>query len=484
MRSLILTLVFVVGLIGAPLGSRAQEGSEPVGICEGAICGPAGSFSVESFPTITPIEWDQFPARGERPYTASRREWIVAMDGRDDNEGLRTAPLATIGRAVELPQPGDVIWVGDGEYRIDEGLILNTAGVTLAAEHIGGVTLVPASTDVPVGIQALADDLIVDGFVISGFGVGIELGNTEQTQHNLRIQHVRVEQAEEGIRAAYGSSGAAVIDGLLVYDVWLREISSIGMQCGEGPCDHMRWEALRVEMGNGDTGNSGLDGLAVEAGRQMVVFNVDVSGASADGIDLKAAEVAVGNVIVHQIGRNGIKLWAGGDIINALVYETGADAAIVLETGNTYRVLNTVVARHSVGESAYTMTVAYDNPDQGGYVEIINSAFYQNSGAIWISPAFEVDLRGVIVFGTANGEALVLGDQSIPDGDVPLHAVGGSGDVDPLFTDPDNGDYTWAAESVMHDTGWQIEGLPDFDLYGMPRVSGAEVDIGPWEMQE
>jgi hypothetical protein len=483
-------------LAGAPV--IAQEPSPEPGICDGAICGPSGAFTAVSFPTLTEIAWSAFPANPPRPYSPAGRALYVAADGDDSNAGTADAPFATLTHAVEVAQSGDVVWVADGEYRIGgadyyEGLVLETPGVTLAAQNVGGVTLVPADPYTQVGIEALADDLVIDGFVIQGFAsVGIEFGRTvSPPQRNLALKHLRVEQVEEGIRAAYGGGGQPVTDGLLVYDVWLRDITGIAMQCGEGPCNNMRWEALRVEMPTGDIGNSSLDGLAVEYGDNVVVFNAEVSGASADGIDLKSTHSAVANVIVHDLGRNGIKLWQGGDVINALVYNTGADAALVFESGAPYRVLNTIVARHSWGESAYGMTVAYDSPNEPGRLEIVNSVFYQNSGAIWVSPEFQLDVQNSVFFGSANGQELIWGDVVIGEDESTVSALesagGGAhnlGFVDPGFANPSARDYTWNPDSPLFDAGTDAGGiLPDFDLYGHPRVVGAAVDVSPWEVQ-
>jgi hypothetical protein len=491
-------VVVVTTLLLTSVPAAAQELSPEPGICDGAICGPSGAFTAASFPTLTEIAWGAFPANPPRPYSPAGRALYVAADGDDSKAGTADAPFATLKHAAEVAQSGDVIWVSDGEYRVGgadyyEGLALETPGVTLAAQNVGGVTLVPADPYTRVGIEARADDLIIDGFVIRGFaGVGIEFGRTDSPpQRNLVLKHLRVEQVEEGIRAGYGGGGQPVTDGLLVYDVWLRDITGIAMQCGEGPCNNMRWEAVRVEMPTGDTGNSSLDGLAVESGDNVVVFNAEVSGPSADGIDLKSTHSAVANVIVHDLGRNGIKLWRGGDVINALVYNTDADAALVFETGAPYRVLNTIVARHSWGESAYAMTVAYDSPNEPGRLEIINSVFYQNSGAIWVSPAFQLDVQNSVFFGSANGQELIWGDVSVGEDESPVSALesagGGAGNlgfVDPGFADPQARNYTWNPDSPLFDAGTDAGGvLPTFDLYGHPRVVGTAVDLGPVEVR-
>jgi hypothetical protein len=500
--ALLAAILIVTGTPATP--ATAQDAPPKPGICDGVICGPSGEYTASSFATISNIDWGAFPtdiARGDYAPTGGGREIFVAPGGSDQHDGSQGAPLATINHAVEIAQTGDVIWVADGEYAIGEdyeyeALILNTPGIILAAATIGGVTLVPAGDNEPpvVAIAATADDLIVDGFVIQDFrSVGVEFGNVNTPQQNVLLKHLLIENTEEGIRSAYGGSGSQpLIEGLLIYDVWLRDISLIALQCGEGPCNDMRWEALRVDMPGGDEDNSGADALAMESGENIVVFNVEISGAAGDGIDLKASRVAVANVYVHDIGRNGIKLWYGGDVINALVNNTGADAAIVFDTGDSYRMLNTIVARHSWGDSAYAMTVAYDHPTDPGQLQIINCVFYQNAGAVWVSPAFDLDVRNSVFFGSGNGEEVVWGNTTVGEAAAPMEALetaGGGADnlgfVDPLFADPNGGDYFWPDTSPLLDAGTDTVGsVPAFDLVGQPRLVGAGIDLGPWEKQE
>jgi hypothetical protein len=482
-------LVILLALrILAPASGHAQ--TPQTGICDGDICGPARAFTVETFPTLTPIDWSAFPANPPRPDRVGR-DLYVAPDGSDANPGTRDQPLASLAEAIRHAGMDDVVIVADGEYALGgedayEGLVIDTPGLTILAENVGGVALVPAHPYTQIGIQARADDLIIDGFVIRGFrGVGVEFGRVDSPQRNLILRHLRVEQTEEGIRSAYGGDGSQpVVDGMLIYDVWLRDIGLIGLQCGEGPCDNLRWEALRVDMSGGDSGNSGADAIAVESGENVVIFNAEVSGAAGDGIDLKSARNAVANVWVHDLGRNGIKLWDDGDVINALVCNTGADAAIVFEAGN-YRVTHTLVARHNWGNSAYAMTVAYDSPDQLGSLTITNSVFYQNAGAVWVSPAMRLLVSHSLFFGSGNGMELEWGAVTLGELDQPISGAGNLGFVDPLFANPDACDYAFGPDSPLFDAGAAADAapLPDFDLYGRPRVIGLAPDLGPVEIR-
>jgi hypothetical protein len=261
----------------------------------------------------------------------------------------------------------------------------------------------------------------------------------------------------------------------LLYDIWLRQIHLIGFNCGEGACNDLRLEAMRVEMERATTGNSGVDAVAVESGANVVVFNVEITGAEADGLDFKATNVAVVNAWVHDVGRNGIKLWQGGDVVNCWVYNTGADASIVFDGGADYRILNTVVARHAYPASAYAVAVAYDHPDEAGSLIIQNSLFYENTGAIWVSPSFELTLTHSAVYGYASWMEWNNGYYGGVDGYTPLAELPAEGccnlsNIDPQLVDPLNGDYRWAEGSPLIEMG---AGGFEFDLFGNPRITSA-----------
>lgn len=482
-------------------GAAPAQGPEPAaGICDGHVCGPSGAFHPERFPTLTPIDWEAFPVPILRETIApgpGGRTIFVAEGGDDTGPGTAELPLASLAQAAIVARPGDVVWVAEGVYALGapdfyDGLVLQTPGVAWVAERIGGAILVPASAETKVGIIAEADDLLIDGFVVRGFAsVGIVFGRVGSPQRHLRLQHLEVAHCAEGIASVYGGDGSRpLIDGMLIHDVRLHALGLIALQCGEGPCDNLRWEALDIDLGAGtDVGNSAADAIALESGSNVVVFNAHITGAAGDGIDLKTATGAVANVIVHDIGRNGIKLWEGGDIANALVYNTGADSAIVLHKG-AFRIVNTIVARHAWGGRAYTLTAGYDDPEVAGRLEIANSVFYQNAGPVWASPAMSLVVTHTIFTQSANDLLLVWRDIEAGPGGVPFGDLAAAGatidaveDADPGFADPDAGDFSWGPDSPLLDSGTDALPLPDFDLFGQPRKAGAAVDRGPVEWQ-
>lgn len=469
------------------------------GVCEGQICGPSGGFAVAEFPTIAEVDFGAFPENPARPYQPreGRRFWYVATDGDDNAAGTQDAPLAAPAAALARAATGDVILVGDGEYVIGaeeyNALTMAVPGVTLAAENIGQVRFrPPAGTDiVAVGIAAVADDVVVDGFIIEGFrNFGVLFGRVSSPQRNCVLKHLVIDGAEDGVRAEVADvtpNPTPIVEGLLLYDVWLRHVRVVGINCGEGPCNDVRLEALRVEMQ--DTGGgSGSDAVGFENGDNIVVFNVEATGAAADGLDFKCTRVAIANAWVHDVARNGIKLWHGGDVINALVDHTGADAAIVGKVGR-FRLLNSLVAFHAVNEGeAYAATFGYDDPDTPVQLDVINTIFYQNTGPLWASPAADLDVRNSIFYHSPYAAIAWRELYVSDDGDSfsALEAAGGGSDnpgmIDPAFTDPADRDFALAADSPARDRGTtNVGAFVDFDLRGGPRVTGGGVDLGPLE---
>jgi hypothetical protein len=181
-------------------------------------------------------------------------------------------------------------------------------------------------------------------------------------------------------------------------------------------------------------------------------------------------------------------MWRGGDIINSLVVNTGADTAISFANGGNYRVLNTTVANHAVGRPSYSLTVAYDHQDAPGTIQIDNCIFYDNSGPIFVPASFAASFRNNIVFGSEEGTEIVWGDTSYGPATNPIAMLeqrgGGSGNpgfIDPNLLAPASGDFHLAPGSPAIDRGIMVTPAPTFDLASGVRVAGVTIDLGPYE---
>lgn len=229
-----------------------------------------------------------------------------------------------------------------------------------------------------------------------------------------------------------------------------------------------------------------MDAIGIESGDNVVVEATSVSGADGDGIDIKASRAAVVNSWVQDVGRNGVKLWRGGDLVNAVVVDTGADAAVVFALPARYRILHSIVARHGPTVRAYAATVSYDDAGEG-LLEIVNSIFFDNSGALWVSPDYAVDIRNSIFFGSLTGEFVVWADVVVDEGEgfAELEAAGGgSGDreIDPAFVDATGDDFHLAPDSPARETGTtDVEAYPEFDFAGLLRDIAEPPNLGPRE---
>jgi hypothetical protein len=86
-----------------------------------------------------------------------------------------------------------------------------------------------------------------------------------------------------------------VVDGLLLSNVNLSNMD-MGVSCNSGPCEHWWLDRVTIRCRTAGNGNSGSDAFAIERGRQIVVTNSYVTGAEADGIDVKGTDVSAGGL--------------------------------------------------------------------------------------------------------------------------------------------------------------------------------------------
>ena len=112
-------------------------------------CGPQSPGSEFDGP-LEPEEVGQPGAQTPAPVqpTTQGRSWYVSLKGADTAKGTSTAPVKTIGRAVALAAPGDVILIQPGVY--EESLTLDARGATAAAITLRGEgdtrpTLIPGT---------------------------------------------------------------------------------------------------------------------------------------------------------------------------------------------------------------------------------------------------------------------------------------------------------------------------------------------------
>ncbi len=433
----------------------------------------------KDLPNVAGIDFSKFP---KWPVLPRKGRSVVVKPG--------SGP--SLAEAVEKAEGGDTILLTEGKHTIPEEILVAKSGISIRSEA-AKATLAPASAEVRQCLVLTGDDLWIDGITFDGFGgMPIQVGRRDgSTQKNVVLSRVVVRGGEDGIRTAPigGKAAKPQISGLLVRDVRLEGQRLAGFNIGEGPATDVRLENVTIEMKGADPGNSGADAIAAENGDNILVNRCTVSGASGDGIDFKATRVCVYNTVVHDLGRNGVKFWRGGDLVNSLVYNTGADAALVFEGEGTYRILHTIVAFHV----SYSLTCGYGNKEPIK-LTIANSIFYNNASAVWVSATTELAVLHSLFTGSKSGYELAVQQKNGEElyvtreegwgplakdpkirGNLPLG-------TDPKFLDPAKGDFGFASGSPALDAGTvEVRPYPPADRRGSRRNLGRAPDLGPDE---
>jgi hypothetical protein len=139
---------------------------------------------------------------------------------------------------------------------------------------------------------------------------------------------------------------------------------------------------------------------------------------------LCGSQVVVAGTTVQDVARNGLKLWRGGDVQDCIVNGTGADAALVGESGGPeverFRYLRTTITRHNPNQEAYVGTWAY-GVQEAIDVEFTGCTFQGNS------------IAGGLYFPNAPGTKLKFTNNVFYDRGRKLIDYGGVGDV--IMTD-------------------------------------------------
>ena len=481
--SLIATLLLAACADDVPVA----DGGGPA---DGPTTGDDAQPSSAPLATFVKLDWDAFPVDPGPNYPVKGRVWVVKTTGKDGSTGTVDKPLRTIVGALARAGSGDLVRVHGGTYA--EGLagefraVVLKKPVVLTAAAGETVTVTPRTSHYGYGIAVESGDVVINGVNLDGFrSAAIQIGSSSASQKNVVISNLTITGASanaEGIMAYDDTTakGFATSDGLLVKNVLIRKVL-MGVSCNRGPCKS--WHLENVTISGVSGAGSGSDGVAIEKGDNFLFHKVDVSRVAADGIDTKATRVVVWACHVHDLGRNGVKLWHGGDIVNTLIHHTGADAAVVTDQGPRTRLLHSVVAHHNKGGNfTYIMSFGYDSRAPQT-VELVNSIIYNSSGGVHFTPMAKVTVNNTLFYGMDNGVMLESGKGklTLAGGAKAIEKLGlGSGNVvaDPLF---DNA-FHLRSGSPAADGGKKLGSLyPKLDRLGKKRLKGKAPDLGAHE---
>ena len=455
--------------------------------------------------------------------TSGKTPLYVATDGNDANDGLSIgSPKRHLGAAIAYanahPATPFVIYIRGGTYyrpAAYEYLEIERGDLVITAYPGEQVTIRPdfwpnnpASWGQQVFLYSFRGigNLTISDLTLQGWDTPLVFGASweEPPMRNLVIRNITANEFRQRFAEASAQFFAAnyvdrgffpggattfdpnapgikyQIEGLILSNIRLEDV---GMGVNIGDEDDANVKGLRisqVEIRNDPQGggDSATDGLAVVNSYKVLIDDCLIDNIRDDGIDCKAFDVCVVNSYVHGTGRNGMKFWRNGEVINSIVYDCAPidDGAFIIEDG-PFRIIHSVLMRKTPG---YSGSFSYGAASTAT-LEIANSVF--------------VDLDHSFYVGTSNLRSINSLYDDMPGGifsgrtsaaDVPaLNALPNcSGNIsgDPLFTDPAGEDFSLRESSPCRDAGTSAGVLlPSFDYYGNARPAGAGYDIGACE---
>jgi protein kinase-like protein/parallel beta helix pectate lyase-like protein len=340
------------------------------------------------------VDSGAFPVSPSAP--GSRTTYYVATNGSDANPGTSpSSPLRSIQHALEVSRDGDAVLVRAGTYvtgdigspahpeqRLHSSFVL--------AAYPGERVLL--KSDAPgrwehrdgLGLSGPVHDVLVEGFELDGFSdAGIQLTAGPEPQRNIVLRRLTVRGAEAGIAFVGSEGGGAAVDGLLIEDVLLLDVTAgiSAPQHAAGPTAYKDLHLDRVKVRCRPDASASA-GLTLAGADNVLIENTLVEGAGTIGLDIEASRAAIANCIVRHIGRNGINCWKDAEILNTLVFDTGGDASLNFGGSGSLLVKDCVFAYHNTrsGEPGYSFVVAYDQKESfHGSVTFQNCVFFGNA---------------------------------------------------------------------------------------------------------
>ncbi len=440
-------------------------------------------------PTISTINFSAFPNDLHGGHGKSKRQVLV-----------KPGKPGVIAEALAAAAAGDTILLEQGVYREGEAdddgaLRITKPGIVLRALPGKKARILPRAAGTKRGVLISASDVMVHGLVLDGFSAaGVAIGKEGATVRGVVISEVEVLSDKKStwvdgivVWPDNRAAGKPASDGLLIRNVTVQD-ATLGVSCGAGPCKSWWLENVRITNRAG-TGE-GSDAVAVEDGEDLVMVNVSVSRASADGVDVKAKNVLVLGSHVAHVGGNGLHLWRGGDVVNSLVHDTGGDGAVVLHSGR-YRLLNTVVAFHKATRGKRHCLTAGRGEGGAAQVELINSIFYSSTAGLYFAGQTRPRIHNCLFHGfqssvvlEARGKAgRVTVRASQPAGVFQKLGLGRNNlFMDPRFSGSHKGDFRLTEQSPAVNAGRKVVPFPAQDMVGNPRMRGSAPDLGPYEL--
>lgn len=448
----------------------------------------------------------------------------AAQGGDDSNNGTSIdAPFEHIGKAVEYANnhPGTplTIYVRDGTYyykTYDLYQTVDRGDLYVTAYENEEVTIRPPCwpgnptswfDERAFGFNGSYESITFDGLRFEGWSIIFNPGSPYGTppMRNVTVKNIAARDFkhrggdENFLRVlletgyvtenVYGEGKEIFdnpddahyqIEGLIMSNITVQDVDMVTNVGDENDANVKGMRATEVEVRNPPqgSGNSSSDAFAIVNSYRILIDNCTVVNIEDDGIDTKSYNVCVVNTYIEGTGRNSVKFWRNGELINSIIYDCTPinDGALIVEDGPC-RIVHSILMRKTPG---YAGTFNYGGTSSSKF-EIVNSIFSDLDHTFYVGTS-ELQSKNSCYYDMPGG--LFSGQTPAANVNVLNGLANCSGNIsaDPLFTNPSGEDFTLQETSPCRDAGTSAGViLPSFDYYGNPRTMGSSPDIGPCE---
>ena len=345
--------------------------------------------------------------------------WHVSISGSDDNDGSEEYPFATIQAGIDAGSDGDTVLVHPGNYSgnnyiYGKNIILGSLYLTTGdTSYIVNTLIDGYNSECPLMIHGgVSSECRVTGFTMQngegcvfGQGGGIYIEGSSPRLDHLIVKNNHSTSYGGGICIKIGSSPA--LDEIIIQN-------NSADQYGGGIYseDHSNPILNNVVIRNNSAEFGG--GIYSIAYSNLDLENIEISNNSAEhgaGICLTDSSSAS---LDHVLISNNTGLESPG----IYTFRSNLDMSFSTVVGNSYTISNSGVINN-----AYSL------------ITIANSILWNESveNEYWADSLFTTNITYSLVKGGYSGE--------------------GNIDTDPLFCNPDNGDFTLAQNSPCVGTG-------------------------------
>ncbi len=420
------------------------------------------------------------------------RNYYVASNGNDENQGTEQSPWRTITKAAKTMVAGDIVYVKQGIY--NEKVIVKNSGspgkyITFAVYPGDIVTIDGTGISLP-NWYGLVNILGKNYINISGFkvinsefsGIFVSKDDNGTSPSNIIIEKNYIDNTSSSGIMVIGESITPATNIILDGNEVVRAQVN-GQTSNE--CITVGFNVDIFEIKNNIVYNCPTEGIDVKAGvSNGKIFGNNVYDTSSSGVYVDAWDSFAKDIDVYNNNVHDQRLpWGGGFDVSS-------------EKGGT------------VEKIRFYNNIAYNNPAAGmaiGWISsgpvrnitIISNTFYGNgNGTDWgggidivYANAQNVLVRNNIVsqnnnfqISYPNHRSDVTVDHNLIDGlgnDVGSYYVSGN----PQFVNPKRGDFHLKSTSPAIDKG-SPKDAPDVDFEGNHRPMGSGYDIGAFEFSK